>query len=618
MMADARLQTLLDRLNVPTQDLAELSFCGGSKEPQVREWARTLPLTRINHVSALLYKAVPEISRLKTSSETRLAILEALRPAVQQCIQGLSQHFLNQPLILPEAARKTATVAQALQKHMSNGYLVAVRDLCQAGKRDTAEAQGRQALAIARALTGLGLLLLRSYQLYTPIAGQLWTEMHTLYEIADALDLTEHPIHDALPHHQHINTISHAYLRVMLLACAKPNQMRQDEVLATYHALENLCHLGQLLPHNPAQKDNLFAIQLSSNRPPLYKSRLPNNPEGEIRELNTSQLARTLQEQSNQTANNADASNLRNALNLSASLNEHLIQAWNILAQRSFERQETSGHIEVTVGLTNLHFHISGKQPFNLFLNQTANVGGEENAEAIFKKRGIQLKPGKPTEEDPWGDAFDVGGTTLAGQHLPTLNIENTIRKQQQQDYLGKHPVHKVPIVDVSPGGYCLEWQEEIPSQVKAGELLGVRDEGRQKWGIGVVRWVQQTKGATQLGIQILAPQAIPLGVAIVHKTGGYSEYLRALQLPALKAINQPVTLLTNSVSFREYSKVRLFRPASPESDDQRNGNESTVQLTRRVFATGAFSQFTYRELMAAKAETTNSKDDFDSVWQKN
>ena len=84
-----------------------------------------------------------------------------------------------------------------------------------------------------------------------------------------------------------------------------------------------------------------------------------------------------------------------------------------------------------------------------------------------------------------------MAGTTLAGKQLPTLNIENTIRKQQQQDYQGKHPVYKVPLVDTSPGGYCLEWQDEIPNQVKAGELLGIRDEGRQKWSVGVVRWVQ-------------------------------------------------------------------------------------------------------------------------------
>lgn len=622
MIADTRLQTLLQRLNVPTQDLAQLSFCAGSKEQQVSAWVNALPVTRVNHVSTLLYQAVPEISRLKTNVETRLAILESLRPAVQQCIQGLSQHFLNQPLILPETARKTATIAQALQKHMTNGYLVAVIELCRTSKSSSDDSKSQRALAIHRALTGLGLLLLRSYQLYTPIAGQLWTELNTLYQVADGLELTEHPVKDPLAHHQQVQCIRQAYLRPILLACARPNQMRQDEVLATYNGLESLIDLAKLLPYFRQQKDNLFAVVLNSNRPPLYKTRLPDNRGDEVLELNTSQLAVTLAEQIKQTAGNADSGQLRNAYDLSPALTDHLVQAWNILAQRSFDRQQVSGDIEVTVGLTNLHFHICDQQSFTLFLNQTANISGA-TAEKMFQKRGIQLKNSQAEDEqDPWGSAFDIAGTSLAGKALPTLSIESSIRQQEMDEYQGKHPVYSVPLVDVSPGGYCLEWQEEIPNQVKAGELVGMREKGRQKWSLGVVRWVQQSQGATQLGVQVLAPHAIPLGVAIVHKTGGYSEYLRALQLPALKAINQAATLLTNAVSFREYSKVRLFRPVDHsvnplELPEHPKPHETTVQLTRRVFSTGAFSQFTYREVTGTKTESSENKDDFDSVWQK-
>src|SRR5690606_40354429 len=115
--------------------------------------------------------------------------------------------------------------------------------------------------------------------------------------------------------------------------------------------------------------------------------------------------------------------------------------------------------------------------------------------------------------------------------------------------YQGQHPTYQVPMVDASPGGYCLEWQDQIPVQLKAGELVGLREQGRSKWSIGVVRWVHQTKSSSQMGIQLLGPGATPLGIALLHKTGDYSEYLRALQLPALKAINQPATLLTNAVS---------------------------------------------------------------------
>lgn len=615
------IQTLISRLQVPPQDLAQLSFCQ-SKESHVNTWVSALPLTQINYASAQLYRALPEVVRLQCGVNTRMAMLESLRSPVQQCIQGLSQAFLNQPLILPEAARKAATVAQALQKHMSNGYLVAAREACSAKQPSNPDDIAQQALAIHRAITGLGLLLLRSYQLYTPIASQLWIELHSLYLLAENLGVKDVICNDPLAHHQGVKSIEQAYLRILLLACARANQLRQDEVLATYYALETLSTLAKLLPCSELHKDNLFAVALHSNLPPFYKSHLtPANRQQDIRELNTSQLASKLEEQVALATNANDSSSSRNAYGLSAALNSHLIQAWNILAQRSFERHSASGFIEVTVGLSNLHYYLAGEVSFPVFLGQGSNLSKGTDHGKIFQNRGLQLKPEADSKDtDPWGGAFDAGGSMLVGSNLPTMNIEMSIRQQQQQDYQGKHPVFKVPQIDTSPGGYCLEWHDEIPAQVKAGELIGLREEGRQKWSIGVVRWVQQAQAATQLGIQVLAPHAIPVGIAMVHKTGGYSEYLRALQLPALKAVNQPTTLITNAISFREYSKVRVFLPNNPLSMESQK-TELSLQLTRKTFSTGAFSQFSFREISNNKPTDTNtssssSPDDFDEVWK--
>lgn len=600
------IQKLLGRLQAPQQDLAQLSFCGGSKDTHVNSWINGLPLTQINYVSTQLYKALPEIARLKTTPEIRLAMLECLRAPAQQSMQGLSQAFLNQPLLLPETARKSATVAQALQKHMTNGYLVVVRELSDENRLAAQEDTALHALAIHRAITGLGLLLLRNYQLYTPIPGQVWTELHTLYLLAETLNLLDLPVDDPLPQHRRVRTIEQAYLRILLLACARPNQLRQDEVLATYDALETLSKLGELTAHNTARKDNLFAVMLDSNQPPIYKSRLPPGDAHNLRDLNSSQLASKLEEGVNQAANKADG--LRNDYNLSAALTEHLIHAWNILAQRSFERSAIAGSLKVTVGLSNIHFHIAGETPFPIFLNQANNVSDGRDTGKIFQKRGIQLKT--ETEDDPWGEAFDAGASPLGGKQLPTLNIELNIRQQQQEDYQGKHPVYDVPLIDSSAGGYCLEWKETIPGQLKAGELLGLREEGRQKWALGVVRWVQRTRDSTQMGVQILAPHAIPIGIAVIQKTGGFSEYLRALELPALKAINQPATFLTNAISFHEYNKVRVYHA---ERAGSRAQPELTVQLTQKIFSTGAFSQFSFREVSSTKPAAA---DDFDAVWK--
>jgi len=604
------INQLLEQLNVPIQDLAQLSFCDGSRENSVKAWVRSLPLTQIQFVSGLLYQALPDISRYQTSAAHRIHILEILRHPTLQAIDGLSQSFLNQPLILPDPAVKTATIAQALQKHLINGYLVAVRDLC----KEPTPNHELLALAIHRAITGLSLLLLRYYQLYVPISGQLWTELHSLFQIALQLQLTELVVTDKHPNLRHCDTIMLSYMRAMLLACTRPNQLRQDEILLTFNALDDLSGLAQLQDAVESNHDNLFVVALNSNRPPQYRSRIKTDENTLLLELNTTAICKRLIEVN--AANNTDASEhtgLRNELHLTSSLTLHLIQAWNHLAQRNFERVQSQGMLDVTVGLTNIHYHLSGKTNFTHFLNRTGALHSVDNIGSIFHRRGAQLKDSanEKDKHDPWEDAFDVSGTAFAGRPVSTDNIEYNIKKQEEEHLKDINPIYQVPLIDNSPGGYCIEWRNEIPNQVKAGELLGLRDPARNRWSLGVVRWANQTKGATQLGIQILTTQAIPVGVAIIHKTGDSSEYLRALEVPALKAINQPATLITNAISFREYSKARIYR----RTHEQQEGSDSNIQLTRRLFATGSFSQFTYRELASAKPKEAAKPDDFDSIW---
>lgn len=598
MTPETSIPTLLSRLKTPVPDIDSLSI-GSTKPAKLQAWVDALPRTRVSYVTSLLYRLLPEVTRLRVAPEQRLELLEILRPITYQAVEGLAKQFLNQPLILPKAVRKTATVAQALQKHLSNGYLAAVQSLCpEASEKEVkSELLDRQAMAIHRAITGLGLLLLRSYQLYTPAPDRLWLEIHSLYQLALALDLADRPLPETLPHHIKLNKVAASYKRLLLLACAHPNQLRQTEIGDVYQALEQLAPQARLIDYQPDQDDNLFAVVPDNDAPPIYKSRLPRDA---TLELDTGPVVAALEtERTSQTGHGGSSGRL----GLTLPLCEHLIQSWQLLTQRSFERQAASGTMELTVGLSNLHFHLAGGLPFNLFMNKAAQV--HSGLQSPFAKK---LPLGKTDEdsEDPWGSAFDAGGGRLGGKTLGSFNIESSIRKHQQQGYRGDHPTHQIPIVDLSPGGCCLEWREQMPVQLTAGELLGLREQGRHKWSIGVVRWIQQAKDATLIGVQTLAPQAIPLGAAVIQKTGGYSEFLRALEIPPFKAINQPATLLVNSVSFHEYNKIRLYRFNSGEAQDNAK-TQSIVQLTRRRFSTAAVSQFEFRQVSSNPTDKARS-----------
>jgi cyclic-di-GMP-binding protein len=570
---------LLEQLRVPTQDLALLSFCDGSREASIKTWVSSLPLTQIQFVSGLLYQALPDISRFQTSTSNRIRLLEILRLPTSQTIEGLAQSFLNQPLIMPEAAVKTATIAQALQKHMNSAYRVAVRDLC----KESSPNVDLLALSIHRAITGIGLLLLRYYQLYVPVSSQLWAELHSLYQLACHFKLTELSVPETLHLHQQCHSISLAYIRILLLACSRPNQLRQDEIIAAYHALNQLSQLAKLQDISANSYENLFAVALNSNHPPHYRSRLESLGHTLLLELDTSELSQYLKGMAHNKG--VDSTKLPEELAISSHLTQHLTDAWNLLAQRNFDRLQTNGILDVTVGISSVHFHLAGATKFTHFLDRTQDAGNDLNS--FFQKRGVQLKDSssQKNDEDPWVDALDVKEA---------------------------HTVYQVPLIDTSPGGYCIEWRNEIPNQVKTGELLGVREPTYNRWSLAVVRWANQTHGATQLGVQILAPLAQPIGIAVIHKTGESSEYLRALEIPAMKVLNQPATIITNAISFHEYSKARIYRHTD---NNEPKGEDENIQLTQRRFSTSAFHQYSFQELSTNKPKKDTAPDDFNAIW---
>ncbi|WP_049723380.1 hypothetical protein [Gilvimarinus polysaccharolyticus] len=592
-LSDAALLALFE---LPEADRKTLSFCKSATAAQVAQWIDAQPLTQTSYVSAVLYAALPELIHLKTDGQNHIDMLDQVRPAVQAAIQGLSKAFLHQPLILPEAARKAAVIAQALQKHLSNAYLRTVHTTFT--NRCPPELR---ALAIHRTLTGLGLLLLRSYQLYTPTLKRLWREVHTLYLLAERHDLTELHINDPLTNHQGVKTITQAYLRILLLATAHPNQLGQNDLYNLYLSLESLSLQAQLHKYNE-EGDNahngLYAIMLDNDSPPVYRSRLKLYNSQDLRLLDTDALCKTLQNQPPGTETR-----------LSSTLIGHILPAWQHAVERSYPRHAGDGSLEVTVGLSNVHFYSANETPFSLYLKSPSELGLDGLNQGIFKQRGLKLKDRiNPNAADPWGEAFDVAKPSMQTSGQSTLNLEDDIRRASRANYQGQHPIDKIAVIDASAGGYCLEWRGQSPATLKAGELLGVREPGRQKWGIAAVRWVQQSRSATQIGIQLLAPQAQPAAAAIVQKTGEDAEYLRVLALPALRLANQPASLLTNAVSFRELQKIKLYQ----------NGVITSLQLTRRLFSTGIISQFAYKVLANAeppKAQETHVKTDFSALW---
>ncbi len=566
-----------------------LQFCNSTKAEVVSVWAENLPAIRIAQTSALLYQALPEINKLQTSADNRLAMLESLRPYVQQCIQGLTKSFLNKPLILPEGAMKTAVVALALQKHLNYGYiLAAIPKLLKPEKSRNANNNQQLALCLHRAITGLGLQLLRSYQLYTQAPAHLWLECHTLYLLAETTQLLKYKVSDQ-PHEEHPQTsIEQAYMQVLLLSCANANQLTQVDIEILYRALEDWSKLAHLTPAT----NHLFSVNLRSNIPPNYTKRFTNNDDdADIRGLNTSQLIYEVE----QLRNTGQSSQISRLPLMNTHLLNHIIRVWGRTHERGNQRQPAQGNLDTLVGLSAIHYYLCNQQSFDTF------VYGQHQTRRAPEYRATTLS----SEDDPWAKTIDAEAISQAWAR----------KKQAEQpepvDTISPYTIYQVERLDVSPGGYCLQWRNEIPSQVKAGELLALREPGGRCWSIAVVRWTKQHKGTSQIGVQLLAPQAEPYAAQVMSKTGANGEFMRALLLPELTKIKQPATLLTSGLPFNAQQKVNL----------RRDGNTSAAFLTECVFSTSAISQFNFRKLDTV---TTTARpldgplslsDDFSTSW---
>lgn len=591
----------LQLLRVPTPSKQSLSFCDGSPR-DLKRWIAGLPKANIGETARQLYQSLVELNQLLTPSENRLQLLELLRPEVNFVCQHLERHFLNQAIVLDERPRKVANLCQALQNHLAVGYkLIISRAMTRSGK----DRDQLLAIALQRASHSLCSPLIRASQLYCPVPEGLWLELHQLYQIALEQRLQRQVIRDPLARHTQGLSTEQTYVTALLLGCARTNQMRQSGIARLAEALEPWSALIKLQPGD--QPGSLFVLAPQVDGPPRYRSLYQSGELHNLLGIDTQPLVDALKEYLELPEDQRSKSRLLIPEGISLDLLQHVAAAWGDIAERTFQRTPGQGNLTLCIGMTALHFFLSGRRSFAEMLKRPVEVGA-----AVFKPA-----TGEP---DVWSNAFDAQRNAADEIHFEEIQYTKvTPGEQAQPESNGEsYPTYPLAIVNHSPGGYCLSWPKEVPSQLQAGELLGVQDNPNQAWSVAIVRWIRQVRGGgTQMGIELIAPHAQPCGLQLLRKAEQSSQYLRALLLPEISAISRPASLITPRLPFQEGSKVLI--------NDQ--GEEHRAVLMRKQVSSGSFSQFEYRRVgddegaagkpvTASQSEKPAGEEDFDSLWK--
>ncbi|GGX45930.1 hypothetical protein [Saccharospirillum salsuginis] len=588
-------------LNIPTQTLTTLSFCDPSAR-QLKHWVGNLPMANIGETARQLYHAVIEFNQLSVNDASRLELMDLVRGPVHYVCQSLNQRYLNQGVVLDDQQRKVANLAQALQTHLATGYKIVVQHLLEQGQL---KQRPLMAKAVHRTLCDLLPSILRSYQLYIPTPAGLWREVHQLYQVASAFNLHKVAIED--PTDNCRLSVQEVYLKAILLGASQPNQLLQRELTDAYQAMN--AWVGQLDIDDVADEKSVLVINPEADHPPQYSYLIKPSSYGDYLGINTLPLVRLLHTEL-KAAYSANADSQRRAAitipnNFGSALLEHLVQSWGGMKQRSFSRTQASGKVSMTVGLTGTHFHMSGGIGFySQLYGQSAStenpfIGVVSSRFSATETQAVR------SQQDVWDQSFDAGQRRMADPEEDSIEFP--------QEATEDHPMYSGQMVNVSPRGYCIQWNEKPATNLKTGEVVAIKEEKLQHWNLGVVRWLRQSKEAgTQMGVELIAPNSRPCGIRQLHKTGAHGDYLRALFIPEIRAIGQDASVLTPRLPFQVGNKVTI----------NMGGNETKYQLTKRILSTGILSQFQIRKvaqrpLEPERPERGSGDDSFESLWRQ-
>ncbi|MGK0260055.1 MAG: hypothetical protein ACI96M_003499 [Candidatus Azotimanducaceae bacterium] len=546
-------------LAMPTNTPTQLSF-SETTPSALDSWASNLPLVNTTATAEQLQTACQEITALHIPSQLRYELLEALRPLVHYVCSRLHKN-----------TRETLAPAHVLAHTLTGGYEVAFEQarLTAMQDKDQRDILIRSA---HRLLSELGRVGLYCFQQYRDLPTNYWNKAHTTYLVIESMELLDSKQKDT-DDSDHATSIAHVYLRNLLFACCKPNQLNFQDLSFTFIALEAWAAQASLEDYSD---EGLLVVDMASNTGPSFRHKL--NTSQDLRVLNTEVLAYETEAYLNDVSTNLPVPEF-----MHPELIQHLLQSWSVIQPRHYRRITSQGRVKLCMGMRAAHYFLSGGVDFTDQISNTeAVLRREVNPFLDVDFESIN----SPPEDDPWSQAHDLKRRIPENHNVEdpdAILLQHATRKVSGR----KFDHYELLSLDTSPGGYRVQWEDTMPTGAHVGEIVGLREEVDSRWCIGVLRWIAGHGENGQMGVQLLAPRAIPLALRPIQKKGGATGYSRGFLLPALDAIGQVATMITPRLPFVSGQKISI----------QRQGLQSTGLLMEPVLNTESFNQFTFRML---------------------
>lgn len=577
-----------------------------SRTHSVKVWIGTLPMANIGETTRLLFGTLNNLNCQDIPPQQRFRALEQLRRPVRFVTENMQRHFVGQCFPLGGRNLKIAHLAREITHSLATGYKVLVMDQIASTRR-----QNRKLLvmSIHRSIRLLSNVLLKAYQVYELHPDSVWFEIHALFRYAEENSLLDVAVADDTDSERNTSTIADVYKQILLLALAGPYRLRPEEVEQVYRLSGSWAASSELQPLDDSP-GALFVVNLDQDQPPGYlmlRDSVDNR--SSCRTVNTAGLAEHAG-----SAPARKAATDRQTGNINLDTLKHLALAWGVVPKRRFSRLRDHSQVIVTMGLSSIHYFVSGEVAFNeLSVSEechtelrTTHPGPHFRGISDFQDR---VRTNTPAEI--WSDHMQ-----LEGQAAATATEQAVARAAAGIQLDMSHRSQNWKMVNISAGGYCLLWDNLESTRAQVGELLGIREENDPDtfhWRLGVVRWMKSIKSrGLELGVQMLSPGAVAVAARPDKKGARDKDFTRSLLLPDIASIQQQATLVLPSPPFRLGDTAIV----------NCHGKNVRVKLTRMVENTGSFAQFQYTslgEIDQPHKRTKNINGDpeyFDDIWE--
>jgi hypothetical protein len=524
----------------------------------LRKWVEKLPRLNFEESACALRSVLSDINRTSLAPAQRFEALEVLAPEVDQIVATLPKHHATLTFPMSYTKRDVYENTQTLLDEISAGYNAVLTELVR-GDAEVDAVHTRTRDALLRAVQYIGQRIVHAYSVYEEAPEGCWGELHRLYRYAEQKGVASIRVEYLADH-----SIRDAYLRIVMLGLANPYHLMQGEAIELYAHLRKWCLAVRIMRPDELQGapgksmlDDVFYVDLSSEHPPRYC--LP-DAEPEHADLRVLQLDELIKIVSDLIGKLSKRDRLDITERLHRDFLRRLRNAWGNRQQRKGARNPQSGVAVIAAGLASSHYFIGGEQDFMPEDNEIILHGG-----AFQRKQELSLMP---LEHEDWKQSetqgklakgvlkprsygFDVDAKeddVWKKANMATVQQKTGLELSVEERLL--KTLFTLEYRDCSAGGFGLEYSGEKGLRLRVGELVALRDQGKdgtKRWSLSAVRWLScgHGKSGIQIGLYNVAGNASAVAVRGLVGEGAGSHYLRALMLA--EGAQQSLVLPTGS-----------------------------------------------------------------------